>query len=284
MNEVAAAPDRANVDQVAFWNADAGEQWAENQERIDANFADLTRTLIEFAAVPAGARVLDIGCGTGATVLALAEAAGPAGHVTGVDISRPMLAVARRRVAGLGNVALDLADAATHAFAAESFDRVVSRFGVMFFDEPAGAFGHIRRAIRPSGALAFVCWRAMSENPFFTVPWLAAKPHLPPQPPLDPTAPGPFAFADADRVRGILELAGFREAKFIRHDFEIGGGDLPTAVDMARRIGPAARAMREVDSEMRARAITAIEHAFRAYLRDGLVVLPASVWLVSARV
>lgn len=273
-----------NADQIAYWNSEAARKWANDQERMDANFAELTRVAVAFAAVAPGMRVVDVGCGCGGTTLMLAEATGEAGSALGVDVSRPMLDVARLRAADMPRISLTLADAATHPFPADGIDLLFSRFGVMFFDDPPAAFANMRRGMAAAGRVAFVCWRTMSDNPFFLVPWLAAKPFLPPQPPPDPTAPGPFAFADPDRVRTILQAAGFHDVVLTRHDLTLHMGRLERALDGATRIGPAARAMGELDGAARAGAVGAIEAALRTCLVDGQVQLGASIWLVSAKV
>ena len=153
--------------------------------------------------------MLDVGCGTGETLLRLARAVGPAGRVTGVDISKPMLAVAARRAAGLPAVETAQADAASHPFPPGGIDLLFSRFGVMFFDDPAAAFRNLRGALAPSGRLAFVCWQPLAANAWFQVPLEVARPLVPQGAEADPEAPGPFAFARPERVRDILAAAGF---------------------------------------------------------------------------
>ncbi len=181
-------------------------------ERLDRLFAGITEQAIAVAAPAPGERVLDIGCGCGATVLALATRVGANGHVLGVDVSAPMLEVARRRVAadGLSQAEVLLADAATHRFAAGQADLIFSRFGVMFFDAPVEAFINLRQALATGGRLFFACWRPFKHNDWFAVPFKAVVPHLPPQEKPEPDAPGPFAFADPERVT-ILGLAGFSD-------------------------------------------------------------------------
>ncbi len=282
------AAGHAGADQVAYWNGDAGMRWAAQQPRIDAAFAQLTQTVLDHAAPRPGDVVVDIGCGCGATVLGLAARVGPGGSVTGIDLSRPMLDVAAERVRSrqLTNVRLVLADASTHPFGEQTSDLAFSRFGVMFFVDPVKAFANIRRALRPEGRLAFVCWRSFAENPCFRVPFEAAAPFLPPQPPSDPEAPGPFALADADRVRRILATAGFSNIDIVRHEGTTSladPGELEAAAEFAGRIGPVGRALGEAAPETRAAAQAAIRHALEAYQQPEGIVLTASVWLVSAR-
>jgi len=185
MTEQDDAEPGPNADQVAFWNSPAGEKWVRNQAEMDMTLAPLTEMLLARAAPAPGQRVLDVGCGTGTTVLQLAGAVGPGGHVQGLDVSEPMLALARQRVAaaGAGNVDLVLDDAQTFAFDAGSRDLVFSRFGVMFFADPPAAFANLRRALVPGGRLVFVCWADLADNPWFKVPRDAAIARLGPVPP-----------------------------------------------------------------------------------------------------
>ena len=199
-----------------------------------------------------------------------------------------MLDRARQRVRdnALQNVQLTLSDAATHAFAPGAFDLAFSRFGVMFFANPAGAFANIRSALATAGRLAFVCWAPPRDNPWLTLPMTAARPHLPPQPETDPTAPGPFAFADPDRVRGILTDAGYSGIDIARHNTSMricGPGETEWAAHFAVDSGPVARAVAGVDPDTRAAVEQAILAEFRRIEGPGGVELPGSVWLVSAR-
>ena len=201
-----------NADQVAYWNGDAGDKWARLQARLDGLFVPISAAAVAAAAPCQGEHALDIGCGCGATVLALAEGVGPLGRVTGVDISAPMLAVAEHRIAAsaLTQAAVLKADAATEPFAPGSFDLAFSRFGVMFFDAPVEAFINIHRALKPGGRLVFACWRPFKTNPWFSVPYRAAVPHLPEQERPEPEAPGPFAFADPRPGRADPRPGGLR--------------------------------------------------------------------------
>jgi SAM-dependent methyltransferase len=279
-----------NDDQVAFWNGDAGERWVAAQERMDALFADLTGAALDAAGVRPGERVIDVGCGCGGTVLGLAERVGPAGSVLGVDVSRPMLdrAGARVRALGLGQVRLELADAAAYPFQPASADLVFSRFGVMFFHDPAAAFANLRRALLPGGRLTFVCWQALDVNPFFLVPLAAARPFAPPAAPLDPHAPGPFAFADPARVKTILETAGYRGVRIgpLAALMRLGaaGEDFDEAASRAIEFGPVSRLLAEADAAARAQAFAAVRAALAAEAGPDGVVLGARLWLVGAEV
>ena len=274
--------DAPNADQVAYWNDAAGKTWADLQEPMDRQLESLGRRVMAALQPSPGERVLDIGCGSGATTLMLAEAVAPGGEAVGVDISRPMLDVAHRRSAGLSGVSFQEADAQTAPFPSASFDGVFSRFGVMFFADPPAAFTNIHRALKPGGRLAFVCWRTPFENPFMILPMMAAAPHLPPSEPQDPTAPGPFAFADPERVRGILTAGGFTDIDIARHYEKIGGGDLERTLDLSLRIGPLSRALRE-NPDRREAVVGAVREALAAHAGPQGVKLDSAAWIVTAR-
>ncbi len=275
--------DQANADQIKFWNGPGGDKWAKHQGDMDRNLADVTAALLPFAAAGPGMRVLDIGCGAGQTSYLLAEAVGPAGHVTGVDISVPLLAAARTKPGAAKNVDFIEADAAFHAFKPE-YDLVFSRFGVMFFDDPAAAFANIRKALRPHGRLAFACWRPAAENQWVAVPAGAARALLPPQPAPDPLAPGPFAFADPERVGRILADAGFRTVRTHRLDGVMNLG--PSAEEAAfqmTNLGPLSRALGEVeDQAVRERIRVAVKDALEGIRTDGTIKPAIACWLVGA--
>jgi SAM-dependent methyltransferase len=185
--------------------------WAEVRETLELQLRPLGRRALTALAPQAGETVLDIGCGGGDTALELSRLVSPNGTVVGVDLSAAVLAFARRAAEGCERVRFVQADAQMFPFESASFDAAFSRFGVMFFADPAAAFINIRRSLKPNGRLAFVCWRALEENQLDIVPLTAASAHLPPQPVGDRDAPGPFALADPDRVHGILKGAGFEE-------------------------------------------------------------------------
>ena len=271
----------ANAEQIEYWNGAVGERWAAFQPVLDKALSAISDAALTFAAAKPGERVLDVGCGTGTTTYALAKTVGPSGDVTGVDISRPMLAAARSRGVGIN---FREADAATHLFH-PTHDLVFSRFGVMFFADPAAAFANIRKAIAPHGRLAFVCWRDMKENLWASAPIAAARPLLPPQEPMDPLAPGPFAFADGERLKGILDDAGYRGIRIEKLDTAMRmGATLDEAADQALRVGPLARAAAELDDPTRQRVRAAARDALAKFLTPAGVSPPASCWLVGARI
>jgi ubiquinone/menaquinone biosynthesis C-methylase UbiE len=284
MNKIAATGP--NADQITCWNESMGEKWARNQDALDQLLLPVNKRLIEFARIAPGDSVLDIGCGCGATSRAAAARAGERGRVLGVDISAPMLERAKT-LGGEPAVTYLLADAATHAFARKTFDLAISRFGVMFFADPVAAFANIRTALKPGGRLAFVCWQEMRANAWVTVPLFAALPHLPPQEPADLLAPGPFAFADAERVKRILSDAGFSKIEIAPESFKLmqsrgGPRALDDAVYLATEIGPTSRLLNEASPEARAAAIAAIRQALAPHVTTEGVALGAQCWFVGA--
>ena len=277
-------PSAGNAAQIDFWNTGAGETWAELQTLLDRQISPLGLQAMRALGLTAGEQVLDIGCGCGQTSLQLAERVGPSGHVLGVDISQPMLEVARRRAAeaAAGSVAFRQADAQAADLGAGAFDVVYSRFGVMFFADPPAAFANIRTALKPGGRMAFVCWRSPAENPLMVAPMVAAMPFLPPMPPPDPLEPGPFAFADSERVRSILGQAGFADIAVEPFDALVGAGGLEDSLSVAFRIGPLGRVLRE-HPDRREAVVDAVRAALTPYVTDDGLKMAAAVWIVTAR-
>lgn len=229
------------------------------------------------------ARVLDVGCGAGATTLAAARALGPEGGATGVDVSEPLLAAARARAEHERVPArFLLADAGTHAFPPAAFDLLISRFGVMFFPDPAAAFANLRRAASAAAELRLLVWRRPDENPFLTAAERAVGSLLPDLPPYRPDAPGMFALADRNRVAAILAAAGWEQVEIRPVEFACAMPErdlLPYLVNL----GPVGRALQEADEATRAAAIEAILPAFDRYVEDGAVRFDAACWEISAR-
>ncbi len=272
-----------NAQQIEYWNGPSGQRWAGLQESTDRNLSMITAALMPFAAAKPGERVLDIGCGCATTSLMLADAVGEKGRVMGVDISAPMLEIAKRRAAGRANVSFVEADASSYAFKPE-FDLVFSRFGVMFFADPVKAFANIRNALDVGGRVAFVCWRAMPENAWAAAPFAAARDLLPPQEAPDPHAPGPFAFADAERLMKIFAKAGFREFSGDKLDTVMNmGASIDEAVAASLSIGPLARAAAELDEATRNKIRARVKSALEKYATPAGITPPAACWLVRAR-
>jgi SAM-dependent methyltransferase len=273
-----------NAAQVDYWNAAAGETWAKHHDQLDRQIAPLGLESLRVLAPAAGERVLDIGCGCGRTTVDVAARVGRAGAAIGVDISAPMLEIARRRTVpdGAGRVEYLQLDAQVADLGRGTFDAGYSRFGVMFFADPVAAFANVRRALRSGGRLSFVCWRVLAANPWMLEPLEAARPFLPPLAPPDPSAPGPFALANSDRVRAILSDAGFADIEIRAYDTEIGGGDLDETLQLTLRVGPLGAALRDNPSCKDGLA-DPVRAVLARYVTSRGVMMPASVWIVSAR-
>jgi ubiquinone/menaquinone biosynthesis C-methylase UbiE len=274
-----------NADQIAYWNGAGGQHWVHRQEMQEGVLGSVTEILVARSNVKSGERVLDVGCGCGATTFAFAGKVGSSGRVLGVDISAPMLARAREITPPQAPVDFVLADATVHAFAPASFDLMVSRFGVMFFADPAVSFANIRKALRPASRMVFACWRTPRDNPWLMVPLQAAYQHVPKMPQLGPEDPGPFAFADEERVRRILTEAGFSSIALERSDLSMdvaGGRGLDAAVTTALEIGPASRALDGQPPDKVAAATASIREALAKFVKGDSVPLGGSIWVVTA--
>ena len=279
------ATEVPNQEQLEYWNGPVGERWASLQEKIDENLKAITDALFDFAKVKAGEHVLDLGCGTGTTSFMAEKIVGEKGKVIGIDISNPMLELAHARAKRLHSHALFIeADAAVHNFQ-HKFDLVLSRFGAMFFEDPVMGFTNIRHAMRERARLVFVCWRAMKENDWANVPYQAALPLLPPQEAGDPFAPGPFAFADAARVKTILVRSGLKDVAIEKLDSKMYmGSTVKSAAEEAMNIGPLARAAPELDDKTRDKIRAVVENAYRRFESKDGIAPPAACWLVRAHV
>jgi SAM-dependent methyltransferase len=279
-------PADPNAQQITYWNDEAGPKWVAMQERLDAQLEPFGRLVVDRLRLVPGERVLDVGCGCGATTRALAARVGPTGAAVGVDVSAPMLAHARTRPTTGPQPSYVRADAARWR-PDERFDAVFSRFGVMFFADPAAAFSNLHALLRPGGRLAFICWRAFEQNQWVYVPLMAALPFLPPLPPMPPGAPGPFAFADPVHVRGVVERGGFVDVALEPQDLEavVGGrgADLDAATEFLLQMGPTARLLAGVEPDVRSRIAAAVREAIAPYHEAGGVRMGSAAWVVSAR-
>ncbi len=282
------AADAPNAAQADYWNGRTGDTWTELNRLLDMELRPLGLEAQAALGPRPGERVLDIGCGGGETSLDLAAAVAPGGAVLGVDISRPLLDLAARRAEELGlQVRFAVADAQTVDFRASDFgggrfDAAFSRFGVMFFSDPTAAFANVLKALKPGGRLAFVCWRPATENPLMTAPIEAARDLIPPSPPSDPLAPGPFAFADPERVRKILGQAGFEAVAIRPFDARVGGWTPDEALVVAQRVGPLGAALRE-NPDLRPKVLDVVARELERHQdADGKVRMGAAVWIVTA--
>jgi len=271
-------------DQVAYWNGVGGGHWVDEQATTDRMLQPVLDALLAKAAAKPGETVLDIGCGNGLSSIELAKQVAPNGRVVGLDVSGPMVAVARKRAAGIKNLEFIAADAVTHPLTPFA-DLLISRFGVMFFGDPVAAFSNLRKAMKPTGRLVFACWRKFDENPWMQIPLRAAYAHVPRLPQVGPEEPGPFSFADKERVTRILTGAGFKTPRFTPVDlsFDIGGGaGLEGAVHQATKIGATSRALQDQPEATVAAALEAIRAALSPHVKGSAVVLPGAIWLVEA--
>jgi SAM-dependent methyltransferase len=290
---------QSNAGQIEFWNGRVGELWKRNQERLDRAFSAFTPILVEAAAPTRAKKLMDVGCGCGELALALAARTGPRGRVLGIDISKPMLERARARAAALSGEHAALAwveaDATDYAFDAD-FDLLVSRFGVMFFADPVASFRNLRRALKPGGRFAFLCWTKLDLNPWAAVPVASLGDLCGPQPPGDPFAPGPFAFADTRRAEAIFGQAGFCDLTATQVEAPVLLGRVESdmandrqvqavedAMELSLRTGPAGALLREADDATKLEARRLIGAALLPYAADGEVKLGGSCWLYTGR-
>ena len=277
----------ANAAQIEFWNGPTGQRWTRLQKRIEDNLRPFTAATLERLAPEAGERIVDIGCGAGDTTLALAERVQAHGFVLGVDVSRPLLNRATARAANTPEYPVRFveADAAAYAFERASFDALFSRFGVMFFADPAAAFANLRRGLKPGGRIAFCCWRDRRENPWVTLPVAAARKHLSELPPAPgPDEPGPFSFADTARIRRILTSAGFARVVCEKFDPLLAYGTEPRdAADYLTQMGPIGSVLQEHPEALRAAVAETLAGTLEAHREAGGIRLAAAVWIVTAR-
>ncbi|OEZ66367.1 aklanonic acid methyltransferase DnrC [Janthinobacterium sp. HH103] len=279
-----------NAYQVANWNHQSGERWVANQARLDAMVAVFGQAAIEAAAPATGERVLDVGCGAGASSLALAARVGAQGQVLGVDISESLIGRARTLTPQHTPAQFLVADASSAELPEGAFDILFSRFGVMFFGDPTGAFAHMRRALRPGGRVVFVCWRGAAENEWMRLPMGAIKGIVALTAPPDPEAPGPFSFGERDRVTRILTAAGFTDIAIAPFDASVPFGEggtrdaaIDDAVKMALEVGPLSRVLAAQPDEIRARAAVAVRTVFAGRPGEHSVMIDGAAWIVTAR-
>lgn len=274
----------ANKDQEEMWNGAGGMAWVRAQTLLDTAFQPFADILVETVATANAKSVLDIGCGTGATTLAMAEALGPGADCLGLDISETMIAHARKRATETGSTAeFVVADAQTHPFEAGRFEMITSRFGVMFFEDPVAAFRNLNNAAQPGTSLTLFSWRDPAENPFMTAAETAARPLLPGLPERQPNARGQFGFADSNRVTHILTNAGWQDVTHEKLDvecrFPLSAMDLYVSL-----MGPVGYAMAQgVDEATREKVIEVVRAAFREFAAGDEIVFTAACWKTTAR-
>ena len=281
MSQTETQPNEA---QAKLWNARGGGAWFAQREMLDRLLRPIEQLLADAVEDARANDVLDIGCGAGATTLAVARRLGARGRCTGVDLSAPLIEAARDRAsaAGVENTRFIAADVQQYGFEASEFDAMISRFGVMFFSDPVAAFANLRRAARPKADLTFIAWRGAEENPFMTAAERAAAPLLPELVPRDPAAPGQFAFADAERVRGVLAASGWRDVDIRPLDVActLTEGDLAVYVTTMGSVG---LLLPDLDDRRRSEVTAAVRRAFEVYVSAGVAEFTAACWRVHAR-
>lgn len=274
----------SNAEQERYWN-DRADTWIAAQDVFDAMSGPLGRLAIDRLDPQPGQRILDIGCGTGVTSLEIAGHVAPGGHVTGVDISVPLLDHARAIAAGRDDVSFEQADAQVDDLGERIYDGAYSRFGVMFFADPVQAFTNIRKAMSPEAVLSFVCWQNAFANEWLLVPAMAAIGVLgrAPEPPV-PDAPGPFALAEPERVTSILTSAGFAAIDVQAHadHVEFAEEQIPELARASTNLGVVAYMLENDDDQTRGHVTQAIEAALQERAADGAVRLARAVLLVRA--
>lgn len=274
----------ANREAQWAWNGESGQRWAAEADRRDRFIARVGDAVFDAARLRPGEVVLDVGCGCGATTLAAAAAVGADGAAHGLDLSEPMLAVARRRLdrAGLTNVSFTLADAQTHVFAAGAHDVVVSRFGTMFFDDPTAAFTNLATTLRPGGRLCMATWQPLAANDWLAVPG-AVLTGYGTFPDTGGGAPGMFALSDSAVIRAALQPAGFEAVDVEEVAVTVRLGDDPTdAADYLARTGPGRAVLDTIPEGRRPDALAAVADALREHLTDGGVHVGAGILVTTA--
>ncbi len=278
-------PTGPNADQIAYWNGRNAQKWIAFQDSMDHMLAPLSAHAMDIAGIAIGERVVDIGCGCGGTSIELAGRVGPSGAVLGADISGPMLERARQRVAELSGHTIEFlqADASIHPFDGDA-DQAFSRFGVMFFQDPAAAFRNIAGALKPGGRFTFVCWAEATANPWRSVPIAVAGRHVTLPTPEPPGGPGPFSLSETNRPRALLSEAGFEDIRVVRDERDLLiGATVETAAEHAVQLGPLGNVMRDAPPAAQEAVAQDMRTALAEYMAEDGVRLGAATWIATAR-
>jgi SAM-dependent methyltransferase len=282
----------SNTLQKEMWNGRAGESWVRHNSLLEQLLAEPGRECMNLLPRTPAMQILDVGCGCGNQTLELAARLDASSTVIGVDISEPMLGLARELKAANDNalsaeVQFALGDASEPLFDEASFDAIYSRFGVMFFDEPVAAFSALRNSLKPRGKLGFVCWREPKLNPFFNAPMEAALTVLPAPAPSAPGAPGPFGLADDNVIQTTLRLAGFKDVSVAPLNLTLSvGAETPfdAVFEELIQIGPAAALIAQSNPSLKEKAREAVYNRLSDFYASGQgVSFDANFWLVTAR-
>ena len=272
-----------NAEQAEDWNGASGREFIEQRARHERVLGRLRARLLAAAAIQDGEHVLDVGCGCGETTIRAARAAG-SGRAVGADFSRIQVAEARRlaAAAGVANASFEVVDAQVHPFEAGIFDVLLSSFGVMFFDDPAAAFGNLRKALRRGGRLAFLCWRTRAENPVFTTGFAEAAAVLGLR-----EMPGPgaaFSLASTARAGALLSGAGFGAIQFVKADEPmLIGRDVDDVLDYERTSPTATEILTGLSPAQAGELTRLVADRLMAYASPDGVVMPGAAWLVTAQ-
>ena len=274
-----------NEGQINFWNGEAGSNWAHRTEAVDAMFGELTAAILEAAGIVSGDHVLDLGCGGGGIAIEAAHQAGLLGSVTAIDVSEPLISVARSRAASANvDIGFVMGDAAVYPFAEETYDVLVSRMGAMFFDDPRDVFRSLRRALKPGGRISLGVWQEPRRNPWAMAPISAVRKfvEIPPRP--GPEDPGPFSFANPERVNSIFEFAQFADITLRPFEYPLlMGGSVEEAIEYLLEIGPLAEPMRQTSGDRRRQALDALVNELSEHQDDeGRVHLGGAFWIITA--
>lgn len=276
----------SNTEQQEFWTDDAGPIWVAQQRAMDTALAPVLDAVLTRADIGTGAKVLDIGCGAGTSTLAAAQRTGASGAAHGFDISATLLDRARTLAQDIPQAAFTQADAQTHPFEADQYDLMISRFGVMFFNDTDAAFANLARALKPGGRMVFAAWGAIGQNPFFTMPAGIAKTQIGAVPKSDPDAPGPFAMRKPARVTAMLRGAGL--SHITAEEVEIAltpSGDAQEVAHLMCQIGPAQAALShfEAGAADRARLIAALTDGMAPFQTPDGIRIPSLINLFTAQ-
>lgn len=282
-------PQSQNAREIEFWNSASTRSWSEHVDRIDRFMRPVTDVLYEQAATKPGETVIDIGCGSGTTVIEMARRVGPAGRVEGFDVAKPSVERANQRIADaeLTNAAVTLADLSTAALASRRYDLAVSRFGVMFFTDPAATFAHLHAAMKPGGRLAFAVFRTARETTWASAPVNAVRHMLDLPPPPGPEDPGQFSWADPQRVERILKSGGFQNISLTPIDPQMryaGPGGAEEAADFCFLVGPIQRAVAKLTPDQRQNVRRKLVEFFKGIDGPDGIALPGANWIVKATV
>jgi SAM-dependent methyltransferase len=275
-----------NEQQATYWSEQGGPEWVRNENRYETMLAPIGESVITAAALAVGERVLDIGCGFGTLTLAAAHRVAPGGRVTGVDISGPMVERAIARAAGTPDVSFAVDDAQTMSFDEPPFDVVVSQMGVMFFDDPVGAFANIASGMSAESRLAFACWQSIDVNPWIRVVPDVLGSYLPEPfvgPP--PRQPGPMAFAEAGYVRDLLRRAGWTDVELLdlQTPLVIGSNGVDAAIDQVLSTSVGRLIWPQIAEDDRPAALDALRTEVATHATGSTVVYDGAAWIVTAR-